>query len=166
MLTYFCKNYKTKLSTNKQGHLYFLPIFNEKWLNTNIVEAFAQHSIIPGVFSFTDLDFFIIPNIDWEQILIFMSLIVQDSRKGIYFPIASSRAFPTSRKTTEEFFRALAERSVKLWLFIFEFHVCTFICTSVCKPIYLFDYFRGVYILPCGDGNGPCSKGEQYINKF
>lgn len=109
LLTYFCKNYKTKLTTNKQGHLYFLPIFNERWLNTNIVEAFAQHSIIPGVFSFTDLHFFIIQSINSEQILIFMSLIVQDSRKGIYFPIASSRAFPTSRKTTEVFFRALSE---------------------------------------------------------
>lgn len=158
---------KTILITNKQGHLYFHPIFNERWLYTNIFKVVAQRSVIPGVFSFTNLEFFIIQSRDWIQIPIFMSLIVQDSRNGIYFPITSSRpAFPTSRKTTEEFFRALSESSVKLWLFIFEFHVCTFICTSLCKPIYLFEYFRGVYILPCGDGNGPCSKGEQYINKF
>lgn len=151
------QNETTMLTTNKQGHLYFHPIFNERWLYTNIFKVVAQGSIIPGVFSFTNLEFFINQSRDWVQIPIFMSLMVQDSRNGIYFPIASSR--PAEKQPRS--FSELCRKSPKLWLFILKFHVH---CTSVCKSIHF--YFRGVYILPCGNGNGPCSKGEQYINKF
>lgn len=139
------KNQTKNEQTNKQLHLYFHPIFNERLLNVIIFKVVARCSTTPGVFSFTNLDRFIFKSINCVQILIFKSLIVQDSRNGIYFPIASSRAFPTSRKSTEVFFRALPEKSAKLLLFIFEFHVHVLLCVFA-KTNTFFLYISGVYI--------------------